>query len=170
MKSLESVRYYVHHQPLDDTGRTFRDFAQLTDDCLMFLVTAEIEMAKEMFDFNIPKFPLHIAVHGGYVGNTSLNTITRIYNEEDTQLCSNTTHIVMIDKTSRRPKPLPVWWREKYSKLGNSQMHGPLVMKKFQKPDKTGSYQTNVAWSDTDTNLHTNWTSYARFMVDAAHH
>ncbi|OWF41119.1 uncharacterized protein LOC110462892 [Mizuhopecten yessoensis] len=169
MKMLESIRFFAHHYPLDDTGRTFRDYEQMTKDCLMFLVTSEFILSKGIYRPS-PITPwMKTSVKGGYVGKTSLNASTEMRCENSGQImASNINQIVCVDKRSRRPMPLPLWWREKYSESGKK--HKALNINKFEIPDETCIYHTNVAWSDTDLNLHANWTAYARFAVDAAHH
>lgn len=170
LKILESSRFYAHHYQLDDTGRTFRDYAKLTSDRLIFLVASEIRMTKELYDHSIPKFPLNIKIVGGAIGNTSLNSITTIYSDlENIELVQNTNRVVSIDKNTRRPLPLPDWWKEKYTKTAKA--HDALKMTKFEIPTgNTGFYQHKVAWSETDLNEHTNWGAYFKYCVNAAHH
>ncbi|XP_033733361.1 uncharacterized protein LOC117322511 [Pecten maximus] len=169
MKMMESVRFFAHHYPLDDNGRTFRDYEQMTRDCMIFLVTSEVVLSKEIYKPSEVTPWLKTSIQGGYVGKTSLNSITEMRSENGGHvLASNINQVVCIDKQSRRPMPFPLWWREKYSESGKS--HKRLNLEKFEKPKETGTYSTKIAWSDTDINLHTNWTTYARFAVDAAHH
>lgn len=168
MKMLESVRFFAHHYPLDDTGRTFRDYEQVTRDCMIFLVTSEVILNKEIYNPSETTTWMDTSIQGGYVGKTFLNSITKMKSANGKILASNINQIVCVDKKSRRPIPFPLWWREKYSESGKS--HQQLNLEKFDKPNETGIYSTKIAWSDTDVNLHTNWTQYARFAVDAAHH
>ncbi|XP_060074953.1 uncharacterized protein LOC132554654 [Ylistrum balloti] len=169
MKILESVRFFAHHVPLDSTGRTFRDYEQVTRDCLIFLVTSEFVLSKEIYKPSQLTTWMRTSIKGGYVGKSSLNSLTEMRSENGEKfLASNINHVVCVGKQSRRPMSFPLWWREKYSESGKK--HQPLNLKRFDKPDGASVYNTNIAWSDTDANLHTNWTSYARFAVDAAHH
>lgn len=169
MKIMESVRLFAHHYPLGDKGETFRDYDELTKDCLIFLITSELVFNKEIYNLPDQNPWLRTKITGGYIGKSSLNSLTEIFTEDNDQiLATNINQIVCIDKRDRRPMELAPWWREKYSESGKK--HKPLTLEKYEKPPETCSYDTYVAWSDTDLNLHTNWTAYARFAVDAAHH
>ncbi|KAJ8308216.1 hypothetical protein KUTeg_013090 [Tegillarca granosa] len=169
MRMVGSARWYSHHYPLDESGRTFRDYAEMTSDRLTFMVTSEFIMTKKMYDHSIPKSPLCVKVQGGYIGNTSMNSIATVTTAtSEIELIRNTNQIVSINKSTRRPSPLPDWWKEKYTESAKN--HKSLKIDKFEKADNAGFYQNKVAWSDTDRNLHTNFSTYVRFCIDAAHH
>ncbi|KAL3835939.1 hypothetical protein ACJMK2_021400 [Sinanodonta woodiana] len=169
MRLMEGARFYSHHVPLDSTGRTFRDYAQLTDDRITFLVAAELDFYSEFYDFRIIKNPLRINVQGGYIGKTSLNSITKVFTNSGNLICRNINQVVSVNKSTRRPLPLPVWWVNKYaeSAIGKE----PIKFEKEEKPPNgTESFQIQVVWSDTDANDHTNWSSYVRFILDTAYY
>ncbi|XP_069119555.1 uncharacterized protein [Argopecten irradians] len=169
MKLMGSGRFFAYSYPLDQSGRTFRDFSKMTDDRMTFMVSSEIVFHKELYDFSIKKTPVRMHVIGGYIGSSSLNTITKMFDStENVLLSSNVTQVVSIDRATRRPKPLPDWWREKYAE--SAKQHVSLKFDKLERPENAGVYICHVAWSDTDAYCHTNWASYARFVVDAAHH
>ena len=79
--------------------------------------------------------------------------------------------MILIDPSTRRPTPLPEHWRVHYGPLCVRQQ--PLVIQKQCPPDSAISnsdqphHRLTVAWSDTDNNNHTNFTSYIRFALDA---
>ncbi|XP_033733363.1 uncharacterized protein LOC117322512 isoform X2 [Pecten maximus] len=169
MKLMGAARFFAYSHPLDQEGRTFRDFSKMTSDRMTFMVSSEITFYKELYDFSIKKTPLRMHVIGGYIGSSSLNTITNMYDStEKVLLASNITQVVSIDKATRRPKPLPDWWREKYAE--SAKKYVSLKFDKLTRPDCASVYECHVAWSDTDAYCHTNWASYARFVVDAAHY
>ena len=169
MNVMGAARHFAHHHPLDDTGRTFRDFLQMTDDRFTFMVTSELEYFPELYDPDIQKNNLRVHTRGGYIGTSSTNTHSDAYTcDGKTLLMKNITQIVSIDKTSRRPTPLPEWWRNKYAKAAEGQKS--LRFDDFGRPESNVFCDVRrVAWSDTDAYKHTNWSSYARFCVDAAH-
>lgn len=168
MKLLESCRFFCHHWPLDDTGRTFRDYAELTSDRLTFLVTSVMDLSLDLYDPSKPKSPLDVKVQGGYVGNTSLNSIATVLTTDGDKLLSNVNHVVSIDKTTRRPSPLPEWWKQKNAKFGENV--DALKFSKYEKPSTTQSFKVNVTRSDLDGNNHTNWSCYVRFALDGLYH
>lgn len=168
MKFFESVRFYCHHVPLDHTGRTFRDYAELTTDRLTFLVTSCFDIEYDMFDASKPKSPLLVEVKGGYVGTSSVNSIAKVLTEEGQQLLSNINQVVSIDKSSRRPMALPDWWREKYGETGKDVQQ--LKFHKFERPEGLTAFKVHVTRSDIDGNNHTNWSCYVRFALDGLYH
>lgn len=80
--------------------------------------------------------------------------------------------MVLIDRSTRRSTPLPEQWRQSYTSRTSSK--DPLRVDLQNPPSEAISgqspYVVTVAWSDTDHNAHTNFTSYIRFAVDAVHH
>ena len=162
-----SGRFFANHYPLDDTGRTFRDYKQLTEDSLTFLVTSELVFTKELYDRQIPKRPVYHTVRGGYIGNSSMNSFTSVSTEDGKLLITNINQVVTVDTTTRRPKPLPQWWKDKYAESAKDKIS--LKIDKFQKPESCGHYRVTVAWSDTDFNHHTTWSAYVRYVIDGAH-
>ena len=168
MNLVVSGRMFVHHYPLDETGRTFRDFEKLTSDRLTFLVTSEVCFTKALYDPDIPKGSLLTTVKGGYIGNTSFNSHSLMKTESDELLVSNINQVVSIDMETRRPKPLPDWWKRKYEE--SAKRFQPYKLEKFPRAESTSIYHVKVAWSDTDMNNHATWSAYVRYAKDAAHH
>lgn len=168
MKLLESARFFSHHWPLDDTGRTFRDYAEVTSDRLTFLVTSRMDIERCLYDNKIPKCPLDISVQGGYIGSSSLNSIATAQTLQGQGLLSNINQVVSIDRSTRRPMPLPEWWRTKYAKV--AEKFSSLKFERYPRPDSVVSYQVKVVRSDQDGNNHTNWSSYVRYSLDALYH
>ncbi|KAL5004568.1 hypothetical protein ScPMuIL_018024 [Solemya velum] len=169
LKMLEAVRFFAHHYPLDEDGHTFRDYAAITDNRLTFLSSCEFTMNRELYDHRVPKSSLRVRLESAYVGTSSANTKAVIISSVDQKiLFTNVNQVVSIDRSTRKPMPLPEWWRNKYSEF--SKGHASLIFPKFEKKPNAACYQVKVAWSDTDFNNHTNWTSYLRFAVDGGHH
>ncbi|XP_060554438.1 uncharacterized protein LOC132715451 isoform X2 [Ruditapes philippinarum] len=168
MKILESARFFSHHWPLDETGRTFRDYAEVTSDRMTFLITSRMDIDLNLYKPSVPKCPLDIKVQGGYVGSSSLNSIATVQTKCGQQLLSNINQVVSIDRATRRPKALPDWWREKYAKSG--EQFSSLKFEKYAKPDSVEPFTIQVVRSDLDGNNHTNWSCYVRYALDGAYH
>ncbi|XP_076455804.1 uncharacterized protein LOC143290337 [Babylonia areolata] len=85
--------------------------------------------------------------------------------------CLPYNQVVLIHPDTRRPTPLPGWWRDHYGPLGVRQQ-GVVVAPRCP-PDTVDTdlqqhaHRLRVVWTDTDTNDHTNNISYVRFAVDA---
>ena len=89
--------------------------------------------------------------------------------------------MILIDPSTRRPTPLPDHWRAHYGPLCVRQQPliiprqappQPLIIPRQAPPQSAPSgdlphHRLTVAWSDTDNNDHTNFTSYIRFAQDA---
>ncbi|KAH3769945.1 hypothetical protein DPMN_171224 [Dreissena polymorpha] len=168
MKLVESARYMSHHWPMDDTGRTFRDYAELTADRLTFLVTSCFDIRMDLYDLSTPKCPLDVRVQGGFVGSSSLNSSATVITVDGKELLRNINQVVSIDKNTRRPLPLPGWWKEKYQPHGRG--FSALKLDKYEKPSSLKPYKVQVARSDIDSNNHTNWSVYVRFALDGLYH
>ena len=168
MKLLESARYYAHHWPLDETGRTFRDYAEMTSDRMTFLVTSKMDICKSLYDPMIPKSPVDVRIKGGHIGNTSVSSIATAFNKDGIQLLSNVNQVVSVDRKTRRPIPVPDWWKTRYVK--SSENHSSLRVKKLEKKEGIEPFQIRVLRSDLDGYRHVNWSSYVRFSLDALYH
>ncbi|XP_052818893.1 uncharacterized protein LOC128244839 isoform X2 [Mya arenaria] len=168
MKLLESCRFFSHHWPLDDTGRTFRDYAEVTSDRLTFLVTSSLDIEKDLYDPAKPKCPLDVVVQGGYIGSTSLNSIATVRTLDGVDLIKNVNQVVSVDKSSRRPLRLPEWWKEKYEE--SAKKFSALKFDRYAKPATLPSFKVHVTRSDQDGNNHTNWSCYVRFGLDGLYH
>lgn len=167
MNLVVSGRMFAHHYRLDETGKTFRDFEKLTSDCLTFLVTSEVCFTKALYDPDVPKNTLLTTIKGGYIGNTSFNSHSLLKTENSDLLISNINQVVSIDPKSRRPKPLPDWWKMKYAE--SAKQFQSYKLEKFPRAENTSVYHVKVAWSDTDMNNHTTWSAYVRYAKDGAH-
>lgn len=168
MKFLEAARFFSHHWPLDENGKVFRDYAQLTDDRLTFLVSSVFDIKRDMYDAKCPKSPLDIRVQGGYIGSSSLNSVATVFTSTGLQLLSNVNQVVSIDKISRRPLLLPDWWKQKYAE--SAKQFKPLKFNQIEKPKNIPFYDYKVARSDLDGNNHANWSVYVKFALDAMYH
>jgi len=168
MKFLEYVRFYSHHVPLDDSKRTFRDYAEITSHTLTFLVTSSFDMDAEMYDSSIPKSPLDVKIQGGHVGNSSVNSIATIYTKDGQRLLSNVNQAVFVDKATRRPKAIPDWWKEKYAESAKN--YESLKFSKIKRPEGVMPFKIHVVRSDIDANNHVNWTCYVRYALDGLYH
>lgn len=168
MKLLESARFFSHHWPLDEHGRTFRDYAEVTSDRMTFLVTSRMDIERSLYDTSVPKCPLDIKVQGGYIGSSSVNSIVTVQTEQSQRLLSNVNQVVSIDRVTRRPMPFPDWWKTKYEKSARS--YTSLKFEKYLKPDALEPFKIHVVRSDLDAYNHTNWTCYVRFALDGLYH
>lgn len=150
---------------------SFLDSHQLLAKDLYFIATAKLHIDKEFHNSNAPKFPLTMDKVLSFVGNSSFrldSTLNHPENSKPYATCSVQT--VFVDSTTRKPKVLPDWWKEKYACDLKKENH--LKFEDFVKNDSITyhSFPLTVCPRDTDSYHHSNWTSYIRFCYDACVH
>ncbi|XP_067686558.1 uncharacterized protein [Haliotis asinina] len=169
LKFASTATTFAINRPLDDTGRTMFDFDQLFSDSMSFVVSSEVISEKGMYDTSVPKSPLDVLYQLGYVGKSSFSTVASIVVPSTGKtILRNINQFVVVHKTSRRPKPLPEWWREKYG--GIAILKDPLIIPRLQRPTEAMQYRVNVVWFATDDYKHTNHTVYVHYCVNALHY
>ena len=168
MDLLYSARFYAHHWPLDDSGRTFRDYAQLTAYRLTLMVASVTDISQEMYNPKILKYPLDVKIQGGFIGNSSLTSVGTVVANTGMELVNNVNQMILVDKVSRRPVPLPDWWKNKYAE--SSKSHQPLKFSNIDKPENASFYKRVVGRSDLNIINTTSWSVYVKFSLDAIYH
>ncbi|KAI8767403.1 hypothetical protein BgiMline_026392 [Biomphalaria glabrata] len=163
------ARGFILNKPLTDSGDTFLDWKIITEDRFTFVSSTHFKMSKQLYNADIPKWPLDVDVSLAYVGNSSMASITSFYNSGDTSepLWSQVNQVVCVDKVTRKPIPFPDWYKDKYKE--KCCMDKGLIIKPFQRPTKTYCMPVVVRWSDTDGYNHTNFASYVHWVVNAIH-
>ncbi|XP_041371430.1 uncharacterized protein LOC121384985 isoform X2 [Gigantopelta aegis] len=168
MHVVVCMRFFANHKPLDKSGRTFCDYAKLTNDSYSFMASVAIETDQGMYDRTVSKWPLSFQFQIGYVGKSSLSSIGTLTAPSTGQkLMHIITQVVYINKATRRPMPLPDWWRGKYANVAIS--NEPLIVQRTARPADTHVFKVTVMWTDTDNYNHTTWTSYVQFCINAMH-
>ena len=127
------------------------------------------QVMRDYYDIpDLAKLPeLVINLSLGYVGTSSLNSVTELVDKTTGKVyAKNTNTVVSVDKTTRKPTPLPDWWKEKYEShvIGNQRLINPPL----KVPENVYNHRTTVTWSDIDGYRHTNYVVYIRFCFDAA--
>ncbi|XP_078658002.1 uncharacterized protein LOC144903575 isoform X1 [Branchiostoma floridae x Branchiostoma belcheri] len=104
------------------------------------------------------------------LGNTSWVTMEEIRDYSTNDLMARCIiQGVNVDDTTRRPEPLPDWFKERYSYLTSSVPRPPTVQP-FDVPKSTKffRYSEVVPPRDTDTYNHTTLSSYIWYGMDCA--
>lgn len=111
---------------------------------------------------------LSMRIHLSHVGNTSWNTISILTDENSGKvLATFRRKMVFINEVTRKPKPLPDWWKSKYAPAVVESQE--LVMPSLEVPTQnTYKYTMKTTWNDTDYNKHVNNANYVVFCFDAA--
>ncbi|KAK2193487.1 hypothetical protein NP493_12g07000 [Ridgeia piscesae] len=166
---MTKARMFAFHMPSKDTGDTFLQYDKLTADRFTFMASVKTTVSRSYYD--IPELPvspsMRVSLCLGYIGTSSLSTAANLNCEETGEVfVHNVNQVVSVDKTTRKPTPLPDWWRTKYASavVGNER----LVIPRFSQPDKVHMYECKIPWSDVDMYRHTNYVAYIRYSIDCA--
>lgn len=164
---LTAVRFAAYHTHNKETGTTFLEYDKLTANTLTYMASVKTEFTRELYKLvdglSMPTFEAELQL--GYVGSSSLNSIATLKNIDTGEiLATNTNQVVVVDKTTRRPTPIPDWWKDKYISFvaGNKR----LIVPPLEVPEKFYTQNITVAWSDMDAYRHTNYSCYIRYCQD----
>ncbi|BFZ22274.1 hypothetical protein BsWGS_25313 [Bradybaena similaris] len=162
------ARAYALNKPDSTTGKAFLDWPTVSNGRYTFVSSTELRMSQDLYNPEIPKWPLDAKFSLGNVGNTSIANVIEFYVHGKAQhLWTNVTQLVCIDSTTRKPTPLPDWFKEQYK--GKGCLEKGFIVKPFERPPITFVQPVTVSWSDTDIQKHTNFASYVRFALDCLH-
>lgn len=73
-----------------------------------------------------------------------------------------------MSKSTRRPVPIPDWWKSKYSSSVVDNEHLIVAAEDVPTTVATSCYEMKVPWNEIDAYGHTNYQSYVKFCFDAA--
>ena len=166
---VESVRAYsfwpVPHgeRPTD----SHIDSHNLLIDHFYFIASTRMCINQNLYDLNMPKYPLIATKSLEFVGKSSFLLKTSIKHPDvDKSYADCYVQTVLVDPKTRKPSPLPDWWREKYVK--HVQNNPQLKLEPLLEPNEnTFSFPVMVNSRDVDSYKHANWSSYIRFCDDA---
>ncbi|XP_005094022.2 uncharacterized protein LOC101858767 [Aplysia californica] len=164
-----SARVFMFHEPYNDAGDIFMDWARTTSDRLIFISSTEVSFSRALYDPEVKKTELDVKIKLGYVGNASVAMVTELYSPDnkDEPICSQVAQTVSIDKSTRKPTPFQDWFRDKF--VGRGIRDRGLVIRPFERPENAFPYELKVRWSDTDGYNHVNALKYITFAEDAVH-
>ena len=166
---MTKVRMFAGHLPSDSTGETHLEIDKLTVDRFTFMGSVKSSIAPSYYSIpDMPRLPsLRGSVCLGYIGTSSFNAIATLNCADTGEVyVRNVDQVVSVDKSTRKPMPLPEWWRTKYAPM----VVGiePLVLPRFSPPETVHRYEYRVPWSDVDIYRHTNFSAYIRYCSDGA--
>ena len=168
--TMTVARFLAYHTPIKDTGKSFLEYDVMTSDRYTFMASCRTETRPNFRSLlDKPIFPeLALSVELGYVGMSSFSDISKLYDTATGEVyASNINQVVSVDKTTRRPTPLPEWWKEKYANY--SVNNKGLVIPLLTPPEEMGhTFEVRASWNDVDSNQHVNYVAYIRFCLDAA--
>lgn len=147
----------------------------LWDDSTIFIVVGSYSVARELYNkarlYRVKSNKLLLTTELKGIGNSSLFLRTTILDPVTKEfLASLDFKYVMVDRFTRKAMPVPVWFRNKYTKLVPGQ-HIPKRFEELMMPDAEQKHYCKVYTalpSDLDYNEHVNNNVYFRLCFDAA--
>ncbi|XP_067658874.1 uncharacterized protein [Haliotis asinina] len=140
---------------------------------LIFLVSGELRISSSMYNTRLPKYPAEVQTRFTSFRTSSVvwESILKVPGVPHVT-ASLTNNGVAVSTSTRKPCPLPYWFREKFGELYNKD---PGVT--FRQVETTPvkmcrgvnsiPYMLTVKSRDIDANLHTNTVLYLQYCLDA---
>lgn len=166
---LTACRIFAYHTPNESTGTTFLEYDRMTTDCYTFMASTRTVFMRSLFDLaklnRMPK--LEVLLHLGYIGMSSLNSVAQLKNRDtDEVYVENTNQVVTVSKQTRKPTPLPDWWKEQYEAAVVEDQR--LIVQPITALGTVHTHSLKVAWDDIDGYHHTNYVAYIKYCFEAA--
>ena len=156
----ESVDHNPGWDPLDDTDED--GFAMIVT------VFARLEFSQNFYNIHSPKYPIFLELTHDYLRRTSkCLTMSLRHPDVDNPYVVMNFVDVKLDSKTRRPKPYP----DSFRKFGIPAEPSKSLKHNFPpRPDSGVAFTDHkIQFSDTDANLHANYTFYIRACYDSFH-
>lgn len=167
IESSRSFSFWEHQvKPGDQTRCSLLDLGKVFQDHLVFVLGANVKIYKPFYEFETPKYPLHIITKLKYLGKSSKTLAYELYHSN-----SNTLYVecdvtdVLVSMQERKPVAYPDWWIQKYGDLVTSE-RADLRINPVPTCQQVVS-EVKVGDSDIDSYKHTNWSSYLKFCYNS---
>ncbi|BFZ22532.1 hypothetical protein BsWGS_25570 [Bradybaena similaris] len=144
----------------------FIDCGKLYEKYFVFIASSASQILPELYDPSIKKSPLDLHIKLDYIGNTAFKTKTTISIQgSGILLCENDTQSVCVLQETRKPTPLPDWWKEKYSAANGK----PMKFARLNVPENVAftEQRLQVQASEVDPYMHINWSNFVKYCSDA---
>ena len=148
-----------------ETGEYFLNINLLRRGRLSFMRASVFEFTRAFYDLSVSKMPMFMKMKGHYLGRSSWSTVVEVTNSSGDLLLTNTNQLTGVDLVSRKSKPHPEPYKEKYQKYFIGK---PLIFDRVSRPSTSGRCKVRVEWTDIDENEHATWYSYVRMVINGA--
>ncbi|XP_059174192.1 uncharacterized protein LOC131954484 isoform X2 [Physella acuta] len=161
------ARHHLVNRPFNN--KTFMDYNEATRSGLVFTSSIHIDISPDLHNRDVDKSTIDAAVQHGYVGNSSETSRFLLFLPGDTKnpLYQAETGCILVDPATRKPKPFPNWFKEKYRKGGFTDK--PLILKPFERPPVTFINKIKTMWLETDANNHVAFPAFIAYSTNAIH-
>ncbi|XP_046579486.1 uncharacterized protein LOC124287057 isoform X2 [Haliotis rubra] len=156
-----------------DNHPSFMDIQTLSTGNLIFTVSGELSISPSMYNPRLPKYPAEVQTRFASFRTSSFvwESILKVPGAPHVT-ASLKNNGVVVSKSTRRPCPVPDWFREKFGRLYNKDP-GVTFRKVETTPIKmcrgvnSNPYMVTVKSRDIDSNQHTNTGLYLQYCLDA---
>ncbi|XP_046579663.1 uncharacterized protein LOC124287209 [Haliotis rubra] len=156
-----------------DNHPSFMDIQKLSTGNLIFIVSGELSISPSMYNPRLPKYPAEIQTRFASFRTSSFvwESILKVPGAPHVT-ASLKTNSVVVSKSTRRPCPVPDWFREKFGQLYNKDP-GVTFRQVETTPIKmcrgvnSNPYMVTVKSRDIDPTEHTNAVLYLQYCLDA---
>ncbi|GFS10246.1 hypothetical protein ElyMa_003056500 [Elysia marginata] len=158
----------VTYNPTHLESQSFMDFSKSSRSVLCYTAATDTKISPVFYDYSTPKNPVEFHLELDHVGKTSYCMKTQFFFEGiEEPVVENKYTMVFIDSESMKSSQPPEWWKEKYAS-GLEKRQGLKIPRNVI--PETGvlfGKQVQIAASNLDQFLHTNWSNYLKFCYDA---
>ena len=135
-------------------------------DSHVFVLSASYDVMPAFYTGRHMNNQLNTRLEFANIGKTSFQFHTSIRSAQTGQVLHKAVaHLVVVDKESRRPTPLPGYFLDHFQ--GTATKVPVEKVTSLIKPDHSTVVHYTVRWSDTDSYLHINQGNYVRICFDA---
>ena len=172
---LDVIKTKAMEHVYNEAGQTFWNWGALEKDNLTFIAATEISIFPQFLtryvggqDLGSSMLKVKFSIWN--TGKTSASIATEIcHAATGAPLISDVIKFIHIDRETRKPKPLPLWFLQKYQGKGTHEKD-VFAVERFERPESTFVHCVRVLFQDTDSNNHTSYSIYVNFAINALHY
>lgn len=165
------TRQAAYRVNFTDSNHFYARFPEATQGVLTYVASMRTDISKTFYDINRqPSLTsLRFVLYPGHMGKSSFASVVEMRNAQSNELyVKNVNQLVCVSKDTRKPTPLPQWFREKFSAVIKG---SPLIVPQFSLPPAEVVRHTSlqkVGYNDIDFYQHANFSTYLKFSIEAA--
>jgi acyl-CoA thioesterase FadM len=158
-----------HHLIQSGKKHFFTDFITLSNQYMIFVISVRLEVADAFYEiYDKHERTSHLyKTYLAHTGKSSFQIVVEIYNAATKELLVQSfTHVVLVDKATRKSTALPKWFQNEYGHCTGSH----LALSAATKPNDIVSYVSEVKspYTDADMYGHISMSSYVKYIIQNA--
>jgi len=155
--------------PANDS--TFMDVDKMLGTRLRFVVSLRCTLGEDLYKLVNATEPTPFSINFQLcnVGKSSFEKRCTLLDASGRKLGQTSKQMVLVDEVSRKPVPIPEWWKRKHGSQGVLREKKEVFQYALHVPaENTYQYSMKPSWNDVDSYHHVNYVSYVMFCFDAA--